>query len=471
MIQSASASSIKPDRQQNASGSAELQQLEIGFNQVVDALLAHLQADQQITISLESERSQFTRFNRARVRQTGLVADGTLSVNLICKRREAYAEFPFTGAAAVDVAIALQNLAYLQQEVAQLPENPYTIAPSGSESSRAVYGGSLLANEAAVDAILKPIEQLDYVGLYSAGLIIRASANSAGQRHWFATDSFIVDYSLFGQTGGNSQNDRAVKGSYAGRNWQQEQYNAQVANSRQQLDALDRPARKIERGKYRTYLAPAAMAEIAYFLTWAAGEAGLQQGSSALIKLWQQEKELSPLFTLQENFASGMVPQFNSLGEMAPIQLPIITNGKLVNTMVSARSAKEYDKPANGADRGEAMRSPEILPGSLARENILAELDTGLYLSNLHYLNWSDRPGGRITGMTRYACFWVENGEIIAPIENLRFDDSIYSFLAENLEALTNFCEFQPDTGTYGNRSLGGVLTPGLLAKEFTFTL
>ena len=31
---------------------------------------------------------------------------------------------------------------------------------------------------------------------------------------------------------------------------------------------------------------------------------------------------------------------------------------------------------------------------------------------NLHYLNWSDNIGGRITGMTRYACFWVENGEI-----------------------------------------------------------
>jgi predicted Zn-dependent protease len=53
-------------------------------------------------------------------------------------------------------------------------------------------------------------------------------------------------------------------------------------------------------------------------------------------------------------------------------------------------------------------------------------------------LNWSDQSGGRITGMTRYAFFWVENSEFIAPIENLRFDDSIYDFLGEKLEAFTD---------------------------------
>jgi predicted Zn-dependent protease len=460
------------DRQQDISNPAQLEQLEQTFNQVVDALLNDLSQDEQMTISLQSERSQFTRFNRARVRQSGLVADGELSVNLICDRREAYAEFPFTGDPEVDIPVALQNLDYLRKEVAQLPENPYTIAPSGTESSRAVYTGKLLPPEAAIAALLEPLQNSDCAGIYSAGVVIRASANSSGQRHWFATDSFIADYSMFATMQENGeQSDRAVKGIYAGRDWQQEQYATQIANSLQQLQALSRPTRKIERGKYRTYLAPAALSEIIYFLTWSVGEAGLQQGNSALIKLWQQEKSLSPLFTLQENFSSGMVPRFNSLGEIAPEQLPIISNGKLVNTMVSSRSAKEYGKSANGADRGEMLRSPEVLAGSLSREQILKELDTGLYLANLHYLNWSDRPGGRITGMTRYACFWVEGGEIVAPIENLRFDDSIYSFLADNLVDLTDFCEFQPNTGTYGSRSIGGILTPGLLATEFTFTL
>ena len=103
--------------------------------------------------------------------------------------------------------------------------------------------------------------------------------------------------------------------------------------------------------------------------------------------------------------------------------------------------------------------------------NILKEIGTGIYLSNLHYLNWSDRPGGRITGMTRYACFWVENGEVVAPIENMRFDDSIYNFFGENLEAVTNKAYLHPTVETYDGREMGGVSCPGILLKSFELTL
>ncbi|MCG8364417.1 MAG: metallopeptidase TldD-related protein, partial [Pseudanabaenales cyanobacterium] len=120
---------------------------------------------------------------------------------------------------------------------------------------------------------------------------------------------------------------------------------------------------------------------------------------------------------------------------------------------------------------GEYLRAPEVSPGALPTDKILETLDTGLYVSNLHYLNWSDRPNGRITGMTRYACFWVEQGEIVAPIENLRFDESLYRFLGETLVNLTDSQTFIPEVGTYGHRNLGGIRTPGLIAEDFTYTL
>ncbi|MEB3338054.1 MAG: metallopeptidase TldD-related protein, partial [Leptolyngbyaceae bacterium] len=155
----------------------------------------------------------------------------------------------------------------------------------------------------------------------------------------------------------------------------------------------------------------------------------------------------------------------------APVELPLIVQGALVNTLISSRTAKEYHKVANGAVESESLRSPEIKPGTLKADEILAALGTGLYLSNLHYLNWSDRPTGRITGMTRYACFWVEHGEIVAPIENLRFDDSLYRFWGDRLMALSNFQVFIPEVGTYGGREPGGMLVPGALVEDFTYTL
>ena len=67
-----------------------------------------------------------------------------------------------------------------------------------------------------------------------------------------------------------------------------------------------------------------------------------------------------------------------------------------------------------------------------------------MYLSNIHYLNWSDNPNGRITGLTRYACFWVENGEIVGPINTMRFDDSFYNYFGDNLLEVGNKTEFIP---------------------------
>ncbi len=447
---------------------SEEQTLERAFYQLADYLIDSLHYGEYLTISLASERSQFTRFNHAKVRQSGLVADGNVTISLIYNQREAYAEFPFTSDRSIDIAYATASLNYLRQEVVQLPENPYLVIPENQGSSREVYQGDLLPPDEAIATILEPINNIDFTGFYASGSIIRASANSAGQRHWFATDSFFVDYSMFVQT---SSGEKAVKGIYAGKDWQNQDYKLQIERSQQQSIALQRPSKAIARGQYRTYFAPAASSELLGFLTWSVGEASFQQGSSALLKLKNEERTLSPLLSISENFIHGNVPRFNDLGEVAPEYLPIISDGKLVNTLVSSRSAKEYSKKANGAGSGESMRSPEVATGNLAEADILKQLDTGLYLSNLHYLNWSDRTGGRITGMTRYACFWVENGEFIAPIENLRFDDSIYDFFGDHLEDFTDFCEFIPDTGTYEKRSLGGIFAPGMLAKEFTFTL
>ena len=42
----------------------------------------------------------------------------------------------------------------------------------------------------------------------------------------------------------------------------------------------------------------------------------------------------------------------------------------------------------------------------------------------------------RLTGMTRFATFWVEHGQIVAPVEAMRFDDSLYRLLGSELERL-----------------------------------
>lgn len=447
--------------------SAHLTALETTFDQLLQALTHQMKPRETWILRLTAEYSQFVRFNQARVRQTGLVTDGRLSLTLMDDQRIATCEVPFTGDKGTDWSGLQTALEALRQEVTQLPVDPYLVLPSGEAQSHAVHLGALLPPEAVVATVLPAVQGLDFTGLYAGGWLVRAYADSVGQRHWFATETFALDYSLFTASG------QAVKGTVAGDVWDAIAYDAKLADSKLQLERLlSAPPKAIARGQYRTYLAPGAVAALTGMFSWGGvSEAAIQQGQSAFAALHRGEKRLSPLFTLTENFQRGMVPRFNDLGEVAPLELPIIAAGQLQNTLISSRSAKEYQKTANGAVSGEVLRSPEVSPGSLSPAAVLQTLDTGLYVSNLHYLNWSDLPNGRVTGMTRYACFWVENGELVAPIENLRFDESIYRCLGDRLHALTNTQEFIPQVGTYGNRSLGGTWVPGMVIDDFTYTL
>ncbi len=440
--------------------------LELSFNQLVDFLQDKTHDDAAFTLNFSAEASQFIRFNQAKVRQTGQVQDATVRLTYMQDQRSGYWEFPLTGNLDVDRQTAAQALEHLQREVPTLPPDPYLVVPQGTATSREVHSGDLLPIEQVEVTLLPRVLDLDFAGIYAAGHILRGYADSAGQKHWFATDSYSLDYSVFTPEG------QAVKGTLADNTWHPGIYDRKIQASRIQLARLARPSKTLQRGQYRTYFEPAAVAEISYMLSWeGVSEACFRQGSSCLAAMRRGERQLSSKFNLRENFAPGFVPRFNEFGEVAPNQLPIISNGELNNLLVSSKTAQEYHLQANGANEGETLRAPEIDPGDLSIEEVFQTLDTGLYVSNLHYLNWSDQPTGRITGMTRYACFWVEGGEIVAPIDNLRFDESLYHFWGDNLVALTDTQEFIPDVASYGSRSVGGVWTPGMLVEDFSYTL
>jgi predicted Zn-dependent protease len=76
-----------------------------------------------------------------------------------------------------------------------------------------------------------------------------------------------------------------------------------------------------------------------------------------------------------------------------------------------------------------------------------------------------------MTGMTRFGTFWVEDGALIAPVEVMRFDDSLYHLLGDRLEAITHERELMLSADTYGGRSTASCLLPGILVDGIELTL
>ena len=346
------------------------------------------------------------------------------------------------------------------------PDDPFIVKPVEGDSSREIIEGNLLKDDEILDAILPALSNVDCSGIWASGTIFRGIANCAGVFHWFETDNYSFDYSLI------TADEKMVKETYAGNNWNQNDYINFAKNSIVKLESMNDSNLKLNPGKYRTYIAPAGVADLINMFSWGGiSESAIRQGSSAFCKMKNDKISLNPKFNLREDFNLGLMARFNSCGELSPKKLDLISSGILKNTLISSRTALEYNLLSNKAESNEGLRTPIFEPGELQNEKVLDEIGTGIYLSNLHYLNWSDQPNGRITGMTRYASFWVEDGEIKAPIEQMRFDDSFYNFFGDNLSAVSNRAEIIPDVSTYGGRSLGGVKCPGVIIDDFELTL
>ncbi len=444
------------------------------FDRLAEDCFSQCAAGEEVTLSLVAEEQTYLRFNASRVRQSTDVRQREIGVQFQANGRKVDLGLGLTGEFDADARALRSALARGREESKVLPEDPWLVPMENRGTSEMSHPGRLLAPEEAIRLFTETTAGTEFTGLYAAGPMLRASRNSLGQSHWFDTESFFIDYSLY--TVNEAGENKAVTECYAEREWSQAKFASGFDAARERLTQLRRPSRKLAPGGYRAYLAPAAARDFVGMMGWGAlSYAMWKRGQSALAQLKDGTAQLSPRFSLRENFTLGLTPQFNALGEMAPTELPLIERGELRNWLGGARSAKEYGVPGNGAEEvpfvGEAPRSPEISGGELEQARALAALDRGVYLGNLHYLNWSDRHSARVTGMTRYACFWVEGGEIVAPIGDMRFDESLYRALGANLVSLTRETHVLPDVGTYFCRSLGGMRAPGMLVEDFRFTL
>ena len=279
-------------------------------------------------------------------------------------------------------------------------------------------------------------------------------------------ETFSLDWSLYHRT------DKAVKSLYAGTHWEPAAFRRGMDEGRTQLASLQQPAMALAPGRYRAYFSPAAMAELLGTLSWGGfGHKEQAVGTSPLMRLVRGEARLDSRIHLREDLRRGAAPAFTPDGFTRPEELPLVTDGAHASSLCSPRSAREYGLVSNGAPADEGPQSLHLLAGDLPEAEALEALGTGLYISNLHYLNYSDRRYCRITGMTRFACFWVEHGRRVAPLEVMRFDDDLLAMLGPRLLALGDRAIVHQDTHTYGERMLGSITTPGALIDGFNLTL
>ncbi|MFY9974021.1 MAG: metallopeptidase TldD-related protein, partial [Chromatiaceae bacterium] len=401
------------------------------FFALADRLSGRLVGQERLFCSLASESSDFVRLNRNRIRQAGSVRDTSLGLTLIEGSRQADGSCGLTGDPSQDLARARDLLDRLRERLPHVPDDPYLNYAEAPWSSDTRVGETPPDPREAVGELIALAEGLDLVGIWASGEIAEGLASSLGHRHWHASQSFNLDWSTY------LSGDRAVKATYAGLAWDASALAAKIEAQRQGIEILARPARTLEPGRYRTYLAPAAVGELMDMLAWGGFDLKSHRTrQTPLLKLVRGERTLDPRVTIREDNQRGLRPGFTPEGFARPDSVTLIDGGRHARCLVDARDAKEYGEPVNAA--GGFPESVALDAGDIRESEIPRRLGTGLYVGNLWYCNWSDPNDCRVTGMTRFGTYWVEDGRLMAPVNVMRFDDSLYHLLGDRLEGLTS---------------------------------
>jgi predicted Zn-dependent protease len=437
------------------------------FDEIVTTATSSLVGDEVLLANVSGERTDFIRLNHGDVRQAGSVDQRTLTVDLVEGRRHVGGSVRLSGDRSVDDARVAALLAQLRDQRRLVPEDPFLLYNTEPVSTERVEQGHVPAPDAALADIRRAGNGRDLVGIYASGDTFSGFANSLGQRNWFQSTTFNLDWCFYLRA------DKAAKNLYAGFDWDDAAFAAKVDWSVRQVAALERDPMELTPGEYRTYLAPRAMEELLQL--WAGyGAFGLrarETRQTPLLKMLVDDATLSPLVNVTEDTAHGVAPNFQSAGFLRPDSVPLIVEGRTADALVSPRSAQEYGVPTNGAVDYEYPQSMAVAPGTIPTDDVGGALGTGLYVGNLWYTNFSDRAACRTTGMTRFATFWMEDGDIVAPVNVLRFDDTAYHLLGDRLEGLTDTAEVLLDTSTYGERSTDSARLPGALVGAMRFVL
>ncbi|MBX7200332.1 MAG: hypothetical protein K1X51_13280 [Rhodospirillaceae bacterium] len=439
--------------------------MEQQFTELAESIGALLRGKEGFLASFAGESSEFVRYNRAAVRQAGAVEQRYLTLELFEGRRHAAQTLTLTGGAEDKDQVA-RAVARLREILKDQPEDPLFLINETPASTRRILPATLPSADEMMETVTAAGRGRDLVGITANGPIHRGFANSFGQRNWDTASAFNVDLSFYLAA------DKAVKWGDAGTVWNAAGFAAKAEAAKQRLAALARPPKTIAPGGTRVYLAPAAVEELMGILGWGGfGLADHRTGTTPLIRMTQGET-LNPMITLRENTKDGLAPGFQSKGFLKPDSVTLIARGAYQDCLASPRSAAEFGAAQNGADdNAETPLSLDMAPGSLPEADVLKALGTGVYVGNLWYLNYSDRNTCRLTGMTRFATFWVENGEIVAPLNVMRFDDTLYRMLGGNLVALTAERDVQLASDTYESRQTRSMRLPGAVIEDFRLTL
>jgi predicted Zn-dependent protease len=190
-----------------------------------------------------------------------------------------------------------------------------------------------------------------------------------------------------------------------------------------------RNAKALEPGRYTVILEPRANAR---FLSLMTGLFNAQSAESPFSRTYFSGKEpgtsklgekvFSEMFTLKSDIGNPILRQNPIAGDGTPLaDVTWVEKGVLENLAYNAAYARRAKKPVTPASVNNSL----VLEGTdMSIDDMVKSTRRGLLITFFWYIRAVDQETLLNTGMTRDGLFLIENGEIVGPVQNFRWNMS-----------------------------------------------
>lgn len=227
----------------------------------------------------------------------------------------------------------------------------------------------------------------------------------------------------------------------------------------------------IAAGDWPVVLEPPAVGSLVQFLAYLGFNAKFVAEGRSFASGRLGEPLLDPALTLVDDAADAQARGLPFDFEGTPKQrVELIGGGTLAGVAHDRRTAAAAGTASTGHALpppnpiGPVPRDPFLVPGDGGSVgDLVASMERGLLVTRLHYVNVVHPKETVLTGMTRDGTFLVEDGEVVRPVRNLRFTQSV-------IDALAEVGGISSDTGYATELLAGGTRQPALSLPRFRFT-
>jgi predicted Zn-dependent protease len=389
----------------------------------------------EVFATLVSGREANTRFAKNEITSSGDVDETTVSLEVAIGKRHAGASTNQTDPASLrGVAENAARLAAIAPEdpeyVPVLGPQKYAAAPSAFDPATDKLSAATRVEAARVAIAAAKTAGVTAAGFYEHAGQFHAMLTSAGLFAHHAETS--VDYSLTA---------RSQDGSGSG-------WAARYTRKAQALDAaavskiaVDKAVRskkpqKLDPGRYTVVLEPDAVGTLLGFLVGAMDARPADEGRSFFSKPGGGTRLGEKLFpdgiTVRSDPSDREIPSAPFDGEGFPLApMTWIDKGRIAGLFLSRYWAQKTGKKPTGDPASYHMHG-----GSETLESLIAGVKRGVLITRFWYANLLEPQALLATGLTRDGTFLIENGKVVAPVNNFRWNESPMTML-KNADGMT----------------------------------